>query len=361
MEKEVSLLDNLLQQAVTNNASDLHITPGLRPRFRIDGNLKELDGTDILTENDTTKLFSQITNEKHRELLAKQGHVDFAYSGISQRRFRINAYNQQRGMSLAVRVIPNKLPSIEELNLPSVVTELTRRKRGLILVVGPAGNGKSTTQAAMLNARNNERADKIITLEDPIEYLHSHKKSIIDQRELYTNFYSFSEALTAALRQDPNVIMVGEMRDTDTIATAMTAALTGALVIGTLHTSDSAQSINRIIDFFPPHQQQQMRGQLAQVLEAIIAQQLLPRADQRGRIVATEILVANVAVKNLIRQGKIEQLNNVLDTSLDTQMKSMDRNLVNLTTRGLISHETALARAIDPMTFTRLIEGGKRM
>lgn len=347
-------INKLLEAAIAKRASDLHITAGIVPRIRINGGLVPLDGAS-LTAEDTERLLYGIINDKQKELLGTQGHIDFSYEINGLSRFRINGYRQGGVISIAARAISDIIPPINELGIPSAAVDLARKERGLILVVGPAGNGKSTTQAAMLNIINEERAAKVVTLEDPVEYLHKHKRSIVDQRELHTDFFSFAEALTAALRQDPNVIMVGEMRDPETISTALTAALTGVLVIGTLHTGDCTQSISRIIDFFPPHHQQQIRGQLAQVLEGIIAQQLLPRLNGGGRILATEVLLGTPAVKNIIREGKIEQLINVFDTSTTPAIKSMNKHLAELTAKGLVDYEVAFQRAFSPPAFSRYL------
>lgn len=347
------MMEELLREAVSSQASDLHITVGLPPVLRISGNLTKTNNA-ILSPDDTDVLFKSITTAEQQSLFQQCGELDFSYSipGIS--RFRVNAFRQRGTTALAVRVVTEQVPTLEQLGHPEIVKILSRKPRGLVLVTGPTGSGKSTTLAAMINLINYERSCHIITLEDPIEYLHKHNKSIINQRELHADTKSFASALRAALREDPDVILVGEMRDPETIATAITAAETGHLVFATLHTGDAAQTIDRIIDVFPPYQQQQIRIQLSLTLQGIISQQLLPRTDGFGRVAALEVLVATPAVRNLIREGKTHQIISVIQTGAKVGMQAMDMSLRDLYRRGIVPYEDALSRAMDPETFIRL-------
>ena len=349
-------LEGLLREAVQRQASDIHITVGVPPVFRIHGNLVHTDWSP-LTAEETDQLFKSIANAQQQEKFRKQGEVDFSYAIAGFSRFRVNAFRQRGFTAIAVRVVAEKVPTLNELGYPEVIKTLARKLRGLVLVTGPTGSGKSTTLAAMIDLINSERSCHIITLEDPIEYLHQHKKSIVNQREINTDTRSFANALRAALREDPDVILVGEMRDAETIAIAVTAAETGHLVFATLHTADAAQTVDRIIDAFPPYQQQQIRVQLSLTLQGIIAQQLLPRQDGRGRVAALEVLVATPAVRNLIREGKTHQLLSVIQTGGKQGMQSMDLALRDLYRSGLISREDALARAMDQEMFLKLING----
>lgn len=347
---------SLMRQAVASGASDLHITVGIPPVLRIDGRLTYLDHPP-LSPPDTENLLTAITTHEQREIFLQRGEVDFSYAIAGFSRFRVNAFRQRGSTAIAIRLVADKVPTLEAFGFPEVIGSLARRPRGLILVTGPTGSGKSTTLAAMINLINNERSGHIITLEDPIEYLHRHNRSIVNQREVGADTGSFAAALRAALREDPDVILVGEMRDPETIATAITAAETGHLVLTTLHTADAAQTIDRIIDGFPPHQQQQVRVQLSLTIQGIIAQQLLPRLDGAGRIAAQEIMVATPAVRNLIREGKTHQLGSIIQTGGKLGMQAMDVALRDLCRRRLVSVEEARLRAIDPDTFVRLING----
>ncbi len=276
-----------------------------------------------------------------------KGEIDFSYSAPKQGRFRVNAYIQRGSYGLALRIIPLEIPSMQKLGLPPVISDLTRLARGLVLVTGPTGSGKSTTLATMIDQINRERKKHILTLEDPIEYLHKHNKSIVNQREIGTDSKSFSSALRGALRQDPDVILVGEMRDLDTISIAITAAETGHLVLSTLHTLGSAKTIDRIIDVFPPYQQQQIRVQLASVLQAVISQQLLPKADGNGRVAAMEVMIVTPAIRNLIREDKVHQIGTAIQTGSKYRMQTMDNSLTELYRRGQISKDIALSQAIN--------------
>ena len=341
----MELLD-LIKYGIDNRASDIHITTGVPPAFRIDGVLRYLDERPLSSDSIEALIKQILTEEKAREL-EFTGEIDTSYFIPSLGRFRMNIYKQRGCYAVAIRIIPSRIPTIEELGLPTIIKDLARLSRGLILVTGPTGSGKSTTLASIINQINQEKNCHIITLEDPIEYLHIHKKSIVNQREIKADTLSFSNGLRAALRQDPDVILVGEMRDLDTISTALTAAETGHLVLSTLHTSGAAKSIDRIIDVFPPHQQLQVRLQIASVIQAIISQQLLPKAIGKGRLLATEIMIATPAIRNLIREGKTYQIDNIIQTSKKEGMQTMDNSLLDLYKQGLITKETVLKQAAD--------------
>ena len=349
-------MEQLLREAVGRRASDLHITVGMPPILRINGALVKLDEAPLGVA-DTLQLFESIASEERKALLLQNGEVDFSYTVPGLSRFRINSFRQRGSIAVAVRIIPEQVPSLDQLGLPDIITTLARKPRGLILVTGPTGSGKSTTMAAMINQINNERACTILTLEDPIEYLHRHKKSLINQREVGSDTQSFANGLRAALREDPDVILVGEMRDMETISIAVRAAETGHLVLATVHTSDASQTIDRIIDVFPPYQQQQIRTQLSLTLQGIVSQQLLPRRDNAGRVVAVEVLMATPAARNLIREGKSHQLLSVIQTGAKSGMQSMDSALRDLCRAGMVSDEEALMRATDPENFLRLRMG----
>lgn len=344
----------LLNSAVEQNASDLHITVGVRPVLRINGSLVPI-GDVPLSSHDTKALVEQLLSTSQMEQLNNCGELDFAYTSPDAGRFRVNVYKQKGSYAAALRIIPSRIFSIEELGLPSVLKELVVKQRGLILVTGPTGSGKTTTLASMIDYINKNRNCHILTLEDPIEYLHKHNRSIVNQREIGADSSSFGNALRAALRQDPDVILVGEMRDLETISTALTAAETGHLVLSTLHTIGAAKTIDRIIDVFPPHQQQQIRVQLATVLEAIISQQLLPTIDGSRRTAAHEIMVANTAVKNLIREGKTYQIQNLIQTGSKLGMQSMDYSLSQLCKNHIISRQTAVENCVDREMLERFL------
>ncbi|MGE5405885.1 MAG: type IV pilus twitching motility protein PilT [Candidatus Saccharibacteria bacterium] len=330
----------LVQRANDIGASDLHITVQRQPTFRVNGTLITFPEDPILNSEDTERLANQlIPDPKLKERLLEVGQVDFsnALQGIG--RFRVNLYIQRGSHAAAIRMIPFHVPKLEGLGIPPVARELAMLDRGMVLVTGPTGSGKSTTLAAMIGLLNTEKALTIITLEDPIEYLHRHDKCIINQREVGVDTNAFADALRAALRQDPDVILVGEMRDLETISTAVTAAETGHLVLASLHSSSAAQTIDRIIDVFPPHQQPQIRVQLAANLQGVIAQQLVPRSDTPGRCIALEIMVCTPAVRNLIREGKTHQISSVLQTGGAQGMVTMDKSLKSLYQAGKISYE----------------------
>ncbi len=349
-------MEQLLVEAVREKASDIHITVGVPPVFRINGILRYY-GENRLTSDDTEIYLNQVLNESHREQLEKHGEWDLSFNVPGAARFRINAYKQRGSYALAIRVVSINPPSLDELGFPSCIKDLALKPRGLILVTGPTGSGKSTTLAAMVNYINQNRSCHIITLEDPIEYLHKHKKSIVNQREIGSDSHSFSKALRAALREDPDVILVGEMRDTETMATAITAAETGHLVMSTLHTMSADQTVDRIIDSFPAYQQPQIKTQLAAVLEGIIAQQLLPLKSNKGRIAALEILIANNAIRNLIREGRTHQIQTSIQTGIRHGMRTMDYSLAELVRQNLITSEAAMERAID----TEMLQQHMRM
>ena len=336
----------LIGKAVEKGASDLHITVGVPPCARINGSIIRLDET-ALTPQEVDSITSSIMSDKNREILNSGGETDFAYSIPTLGRFRINIFRQRGSFAMVARILNLRIPEPEELGIPQAVVEMTDKCRGLVLVTGATGSGKSTTLASLIDIINTNHNYHIITLEDPIEYLHKHKKSIVNQRELGTDTTSFATALRAALRQDPDVILVGEMRDLDTITTAVTAAETGHLVFSTLHTIGATNTVDRIIDVFPHNQQQQIRTQLADVLQCVISQQLIPRANGKGRVAAMEVMLTNNAIRNHIREAKTFQIQTVMQTNGKTGMKTMDDALFELYLRGEISEESALLHAQD--------------
>ncbi|PKM72367.1 MAG: type IV pili twitching motility protein PilT [Firmicutes bacterium HGW-Firmicutes-16] len=337
----------LIGKAIENGASDLHLSVGVPSCMRINGAIVRMEDTESLMPKDVEDIALSIMDERHRAVLEEAGEVDFAYSIPSLGRFRVNVFRQRGSFSMVARILNLRIPTPEELGIPGAVVEITEKRRGLVLVTGATGSGKSTTLASLINLINQRRSDHIITLEDPIEYLHKHNQSIVNQREMGADSVSYSAALRAALRQDPDVILVGEMRDLETIATAVTAAETGHLVFSTLHTNGAANTIDRIIDVFPPHQQQQIRTQLADVLQCVVSQQLLPRKDGRGRVAAFEVMLANNAIRNHIREAKTYQIPTVMQTSGKLGMKTMDDALFELYMNGAISEEIALIFAQD--------------
>src|SRR5947209_2937297 len=349
---------DLLMEVVHRRASDLHLSSGAHPTVRVRGRLTPLEDYPKLSSADTREIIYSILTGDQRQRLETDWQFDFAYSIPGHARFRVNAYFQRGALGAAFRLIPFGMSSIEELGLPATVHEFTRRPRGFVLVTGPTGSGKSTTLAAMIDEINRTREEHIMTIEDPIEFLHGHKKCIVNQRELGSDAQSFSMALTAALRQDPDVILVGEMRDLETISTALTAAETGHLVFATLHTQDTSQTIDRIIDVFPAHQQGQVRVQLSVALQGIMTEQLLPTADGSGRCVATEVLVPTPAVRNLIREGKTHQIYSVLQTGSSVGMQTMDTSLAELIRAGKITQKLAESRSSTPEELRRLLGAG---
>ena len=347
-------LDELLIQSVERKSSDIHLTVGRPPVYRIDGHLTPVEG-ERLMPGDMESMLLPLLDERHQEELKKEGETDFAHAIAGVGRFRVNIFRQRGTLACVMRILPFDIPDPESLGIPQAVVELTSKKRGLILVTGPTGSGKSTTLASLINVINRNYAQHIITLEDPIEYLHRHDKSLVNQREIGSDSQSYANALRAALRQDPDVLLVGEMRDLETISTAITAAETGHLVFSTLHTIGADKTIDRIIDVFPPNQQQQIRIQLAGVLECVVSQQLLPVADGRGRVAALEVLFANAAVRNLIREGKTYQIPSTMQTSKKIGMQTMDDALYELLMRRDITAEDALIYAQDPVAMGRRV------
>jgi twitching motility protein PilT len=348
----------LLMEVVSRRASDLHLAAGAHPIVRVRGRLTPLESYPRLGGTDTREIVYSILTGDQRQRLETDWQIDFAYSVPGHARFRVNAYYQRGAIGAAFRLIPVDLTSIDELGLPATVHDFTRKPRGFVLVTGPTGSGKSTSLAAMIDEINSTRDEHIMTIEDPIEFLHPHKRCLVNQRELGSDAQSFSEALKAALRQDPDVILVGEMRDLETISTALTAAETGHLVFATLHTQDTAQTVDRVIDVFPPHQQGQVRVQLSVCLQGIMTQQLLPTADGSGRAVAVEVLVPTPAVRNLIREGKTHQIYSALQTGTAQGMQTMDTALAQLIRAGKISQKMAEARSSTPEELRRLLGVG---
>src|SRR3954451_20616566 len=352
---------DLLLEVVARRASDLHLAAGAHPAIRTRGRLLQLEEYPILTPNDTREIIYSILNNDQRQRLETDWQIDLAYTIPGRARFRVNAYFQRAALGAAFRLIPFEIVPIDRLGLPPVVHEFGKKPRGFVLVTGPTGSGKSTSLAAIIDEINETREDHIMTIEDPIEFLHQHKRCLVNQRELGTDAVSFADALKAALRQDPDVILVGEMRDLETIQTAITAAETGHLVFATLHTQDTPQTIDRIIDVFPSEQQGQVRVQLAVSLQGILTQQLLPTADGSGRTVAVEIMVPNPAIRNLIREGKTHQLYSVLQTGGQVGMQTMDASLATLVRTGKITRQLAEERSSTPDELRRLMGGGMGM
>src|SRR4051812_14954353 len=350
-------LADLLLDVVAHRASDLHITAGAHPTIRVRGRLVPLEDYPVLDTQMTREVVYSILTNDQRQRLETDWQLDFAYSIPGKARFRVNAYFQRAALGAAFRLIPFEITSIDKPGLPPVVHELVKKPRGFVLVTGPTGSGKSTTLAAMIDAINEQREEHILTVEDPIEFLHGHKRCIVNQRELGSDAQSFALALKGALRQDPDVILVGEMRDLETMHTALSAAETGHLVFATLHTQDAPQSIDRIIDVFPAAQQGQVRTQLAVALQGVITQQLLPTADGSGRVAACEVLVPNAAVRNLIREGKTYQIYSAMQTGAQTGMQTMDAALAQLVREGKITRQLAEARSSTPDELGRLLAG----
>ena len=338
-------IDTLLEQMVAHNASDLHITVGSPPVLRLRGHLHRLDQHPRLMADDTRQLLYRILSTEQQKHLELNRQIDLSYSIPGVARFRVNIYSQRESLAGAFRLIPTELKTLEDLGVPKSLYELCNRPRGLVLVTGPTGSGKSTTLAALIDEINRTRADHIITIEDPIEFLHKHKNCIVNQRELGPDAISFAEALRGALRQDPDVILLGEMRDLETIGTALTAAETGHLVFATLHTQDAASTVDRLIDVFPAAQQGQIRAQIAGTLQGVVTQTLLPTADGQGRVPAVEVLFPDDAVRNLIRQAKIEQIYSVMQTGTARGMMTLEQSLADLVLRGVVTEEIAVSRS----------------
>lgn len=348
-------MKTLFDYAAAVSASDLLITADSFPMVRVNGDLRPAVNFKLEPEH-TKKLLWSLINETQQEMLERNRELDFSLSTNDRQRFRVNMYYQRGALSGAFRLIPNTIPKLEDLGLPMNVKEYALRQNGLILLTGPTGSGKSTTMAAMIDVINSQRRCHIVTVEDPIEFVHVNKMSVIDQREVYSDTHSFKNALKYVLREDPDVILIGEMRDQETIAAALTAAETGHLVIATLHTNDSVQAIDRIIDVFPPHQQAQIRTQLAFTLIAIISQQLVPRIDRSGRILAAEILVKNNAIGAHIRDGKTHQTRSVLETSRQDGMQTLDKSLQDLYARGAISFDELSRRVSSKLVLRDMLK-----
>lgn len=350
----MDMLD-ILQIAVKKGASDIHLIVGKPPMLRILGSILPLEGYNVLTAEDTKKLIYGILYDDQKQKFEEKLELDCSYGVPGLSRFRINVFLQKDGVGSVLRIVSSKIPDPEQLKLTPAILQFTKLQRGLVLVTGPTGSGKSTTLACLIDIINREKKCHILTIEDPIEFVYENKNSIINQREVGGQTLSFGEALKHALRQDPDVILIGEMRDLETISAAITIAETGHLAFATLHTTDAAQTVDRIIDVFPPYQQQQIRMQLSTALQGVICQQLIPRIDGQGRVAAREVMVVTPAIANLIREAKTHQIYSAIDTSAKLGMISMDKSLVSLVQQKLISREEALARATNPAIFKQLM------
>ncbi len=349
-------IEILLEEVVRRRASDLHLQVGLPPMIRIDGGLLPVAGFDALDEPAVETLIFAVLDQDQQQILEKDKEFDFSFAFGTLGRFRVNAYHERGNLAAAFRLIPNEIKTVAELGVPPIVSSFANFPRGLVLVTGPTGSGKSTTLASLVDRINEERSQHIITIEDPIEFTHKSKKSVVVQREVHYDTYSFSAALRSSLRQDPDVVLIGEMRDLETISAAITIAETGHLVLASLHTNSAAQSIDRMVDVFPPHQQPQIRAQLSNILMAICSQRLVPSIGG-GRVVAAEVLIANPAVRNIIREGKSHQLDAVIQTGADAGMQTMDRTLVGLVQNGTVTYDDARSFAVDLTEFERLMRG----
>src|SRR5215218_6086179 len=349
-------IDDLLEQVVLRGASDLHLAVGSEPVIRVNGRLERLQDHARLTPHDTQQMLYPILSTEQQKQFEIKRQIDISYSLPGLARFRVNVYFQRESLGAAFRMIPAELKTLEDLGLPTQLHELSKKPRGLVLVTGPTGSGKSTTLAAVVDEINRTRDDHIMTIEDPIEFLHRHKRCIVNQREIGPDAISFADALRGALRQDPDVILLGEMRDLETISTAITAAETGHLVFATLHTQDAPSTIDRLIDVFPAAQQEQIRVQLAATIQGIVTQTLLPTVDGKGRVAALEILLPDDAVRNLIRQAKVEQIYSVMQTNTGRGMQTLEQALVDLITRGIITQEVAMSRSSRPDQLLGLLQ-----
>ena len=357
-EQDVQIpVPEMLEKMLDKGASDLHLTAGAPPTIRLHGELERLEEYPVLSPRALQGMIYAILPQKLRERFEQELELDMSYTLPGKARFRVNVYFQRDSIGAAFRLIPYEIKTLDLLGLPPVVADLARFPRGFVVVTGPTGSGKSTTLAAMVDIVNSERAGHIMTVEDPIEFLHKHKRSIVNQREVGNDTHGFAQALKHVLRQDPDVILVGEMRDLETISTAITAAETGHLVFATLHTQDAPQTIDRIIDVFPPHQQQQVRVQLSTTLQGVVTQQLLQTADGQGRVVASEVLIATPAVRNLIREGKTHQIYSSMQAGGRFGMQTMDMSLSNLVKAGKLSQQLAYERCHDPEELQRLLGG----
>lgn len=349
-------IEVLLEEVIKKKGSDLHLQVGLPPMLRVDGSLVAVTSAEILNEEAVEALVFAILDEDQKQILLKDKEFDFSFAFGDLGRFRVNAFHERGNIAAALRLIPNELLGIEQLGLPPIVSKFSDYPRGLVLITGPTGSGKSTTLAAVVDKINTERAAHIVTIEDPIEFTHKSKKSVVVQREVHYDTYSFSAALRSSLRQDPDVVLIGEMRDLETISAAITIAETGHLVLATLHTNSASQSIDRMVDVFPPHQQPQIRTQLSNILMSICSQRLVP-AIGGGRQVASEILVATPAVRNIIREGKTHQLDAIIQTGGEFGMQSMDKTLVSMIHAGTITYDEAKMVAVDVDELDRLMRG----
>src|SRR5918996_1401737 len=349
-------IDDLLEQVVVRGAPDLHGAGGPEPVVRVNGRFKRREECARLTPEDTQRMLYRILSTEQQKHFEIKRQIDISYSIPGLARFRVNVYFQRESLGAAFRLIPAELKTLEQLGLPSVLKDFTSKPRGLVLVTGPTGSGKSTTLAAVIDEINRTRDDHIMTIEDPIEFLHRHKRCLVNQREIGPDATSFAEALRGALRQDPDVILLGEMRDLETIGTALTAAETGHLVFGTVHTQSAPSTIDRLIDVFPAAQQEQIRIQIAATLQGVVTQTLLPTADGKGRAPSIEILLPDDAVRNLIRQAKVEQIYSVMQTSSSKGMQTLEQALVDLVARGTITKETALVRSSRPAELLGLLQ-----
>ena len=352
----VPKIENLLEECVRRNASDLHLQYGLPPILRIDGALVPVAGASTLAEDTVRDLIFATLDEDQRKILLKDKEFDYSFAFGDVARFRVNAFHEKGKLAAAFRLIPNQIKTIDELGMPAIVETFADYPRGLVLVTGPTGSGKSTTLAALVHKINHGKSTHIITIEDPIEFTHKSERSLIAQREVHYDTFSFAAALRSVLREDPDVVLIGEMRDLETIQAAITIAETGHLVFATLHTNSAAQSIDRMIDVFPAHQQPQIRSQLSNILMAICSQRLVP-AIGGGRVVAAEIMVANSAIRNLIRDGKTHQIDTAMQTGAEQGMQTMDRTLVKLIQTGVISYDVAREYAVDINELNRLMRG----
>lgn len=339
-------VDEYLMKALAMKASDMHVTCGIPVMVRVNGKLLQM-GDDVMTRANTSALVKELLNEKEMKTLNEKGEVDTAYQIKNVSRFRVNAFKQKSSYGAVLRIVNDKVPTIEQLKLPNIISKLCTKQRGLILVTGPTGSGKSTTLASMINHMNHGMNHHILTIEDPIEYLHPHGTCIVNQRQIGKDSINFASALRAALRQDPDVILVGEMRDPETITVALTAAETGHLVLSTLHTIGAAKTIDRIVDSFAAEQHQQIRTQLASVIQAVISQQIIPRTDIVGRVAALEIMISTSSIKNLIREGKTHQIQNILQTSKEDEMETMDNSLITLYKKKIINKENLFKYSVD--------------
>ena len=356
MENTGLRIENLLEECVRLKASDLHIQVGLPPILRVDGALRSVQGAPVLDAKGVQDLVMATLDENQQKILIRDKEYDYSFAYGDSVRFRVNAFCERGNMAAAFRLIPTKIATLSELGLPAVIETFANYPRGLVLVTGPTGSGKSTTLAALIDKINKERSQHIITIEDPIEFTHKSQRSVIVQREVHFDTVSFSAALRSALRQDPDVVLIGEMRDLETISSAITIAETGHLVFATLHTNSAAQSIDRMIDVFPAHQQPQIRSQLANILMGICSQRLVPKIGG-GRVAAAEVLVANPGIRSLIREGKAEQIDTAIQTGAEQGMQTMDRTLAKMVQTGVVTYDSAREFAVDLKEFERLVRG----